>query len=51
MDGGIMKEKLRRTYVNPDWTNGTMKSLKHPPNKKPLHKHQAHRLNRYEKRR
>jgi hypothetical protein len=30
-----MKEKLRKTCVNPDWTNGAMKSLKHPPKKKP----------------
>jgi hypothetical protein len=46
-----MKEKLRKTCASPDWTNGTMKSLKHPPKKKPLRQHQAHRLNRYGKRR
>jgi hypothetical protein len=31
---GIMKEKLRRTWGNPDGTNKTMKSLKHQPKKK-----------------
>jgi hypothetical protein len=48
---GIMKEKLRRTCANPYLMNGTMKSLKHPPKKKPLRQHQAHRLNMYGKRR
>jgi hypothetical protein len=35
MDGEIMKKKLRRTCSNPDGTNGTMKSLKHPPKNPP----------------
>jgi hypothetical protein len=46
-----MNEKLRRTYVNPDLMNGMMKSLKHPPKKKLLRQSQAHRPNRYGKRR
>jgi hypothetical protein len=51
MDGRTTKKKLWKTDINPDGMNGTMKSLKHLRKKNLLHQSQAHRLNRYGKRR
>jgi hypothetical protein len=48
---GDYEVEVGRTSFNPDGTNGTMKSQKHPPKKKLLRQSQAHRLNRYGKRR
>jgi hypothetical protein len=55
LGGDVDHPAVKRT--NLDGMNGKMKNLKklnnlkHPPKRRPLRKHQAHRLNRYGKRR
>jgi hypothetical protein len=48
---GDYEGEVEKDYANPNEMNGTMKGLKHPPKKKLLWQSQAHRLNRYGKRR